>query len=196
MTNVRQHNFLALFGAQAHQIERCGVDQRLHVAVAEQCLRTEPGQLQSVCLAAHPVQQAVQLLDVGVCVAVVDLDSQVKQVFLLADCEPEFIADSLGLPVNRVQRILEGWRQTAKALLQPKPQPPAEPAAPLPPPGAAGEKQRNGSYSAEEISVIRNLWREGKTCREIADTIERPSAGFQQWVQKHRDICPKRRVEG
>lgn len=38
------------------------------------------------------------------------LDRQVKATFLLADCEPEFIAENLGTTTATVERILEGWR--------------------------------------------------------------------------------------
>lgn len=39
------------------------------------------------------------------------LDRHVRQVFLLADCEPEFIADALAMPQARVERILAGWKR-------------------------------------------------------------------------------------
>ena len=41
------------------------------------------------------------------------LDRQVKQVFLLADCEADYIAEALQLPIERVNRILEAWRSPA-----------------------------------------------------------------------------------
>lgn len=47
----------------------------------------------------------------------VELDRQVRQVFLLADCEPEYIAETIGMPVERAQRILDGWRQAAQELV-------------------------------------------------------------------------------
>lgn len=66
------------------------------------------------------------------------LDRQVRDVFLLADCEPEFVADALGMPVIRVRRILDGWRQAvAEALPTPAatPEPTVVAAATrLPPP--------------------------------------------------------------
>lgn len=43
-----------------------------------------------------------------------ELDRWVRQVFLMADCEAEFIASALDMPPDRVERILAAWRQVAK----------------------------------------------------------------------------------
>jgi len=40
----------------------------------------------------------------------VALDRQVRQVFMLADCEAEFIAEAVGIPAARAEKILSGWR--------------------------------------------------------------------------------------
>lgn len=124
------------------------------------------------------------------------LDRQVRDVFLLADCEPEFVADALGMPVIRVRRILDGWRQAvAEALPTPAatPEPTVVAAATrLPPPIA--RKVRSDGYSADQIAVIRAMWREGKEVKDIAAAIGRPAPGLSNWASRHRDICPKRRT--
>lgn len=126
-----------------------------------------------------------------------DLDRQVRNVFLLADCEPEFIAETLGLPVVRVCRIVEGWRSVASELLDGSRDAPAMAAAPIPTPPAAiakaGRKPGPKGYTDDEIGVIRTMWREGRQVKEIAETLGKSAAGLQQWACKHRDVCPLRR---
>lgn len=101
------------------------------------------------------------------------LDEQVRGVFLLADCEPEFIAESLGLPLERVKRILEGWRQVAREA-------PSERVAPA---------TVGAGYRPE---VIGPLWREGATIKEIAVAIGKTEGALSMWMSKNRDVCPKR----
>ncbi|TPM06782.1 MULTISPECIES: helix-turn-helix domain-containing protein [unclassified Mesorhizobium] len=122
------------------------------------------------------------------------LDHQVRQVFLLADCEPEFIAEALLLPLERVQRMLEGWRQVARDLVDPpaKAEKPAETKAPPPPPA---EPMKTGAMEAGEISVIRALWREGKTVAAIADTLGRAHKSVANFAMRNRDICPPRKAD-
>lgn len=117
------------------------------------------------------------------------LDHQVRQVFLLADCEPEFIAEALKLPIERVKRMLEGWRQVARELVDPKAE---TKVAPMPsgqtediPPAVAA-----GGY---DPAVIGKLWADGVGCKEIAAAIGKTVGGLSQWVLKHRDVCPARR---
>lgn len=118
-----------------------------------------------------------------------DLDRAVRDVFLLADCEPDYIAQALGLPQERVTRILEGWRLAAKQLAEPAPapaapasQPPAVETKPAPPPG-----------SGYPVDVIVPMWSEGKSLNEIAAAIGKTPAALGFWLKSHRDICPKRR---
>lgn len=124
------------------------------------------------------------------------LERQVRDVFLLADCEPDFIAEALGLPVERVRRILDGWRQVA---IEPRTPPAANPAAAAgvtatPPPPPAIRKVRSDGYTTEQVSVIAAMWREGKEVKDIAAAIGRPAPGLSNWAGRHRDICPKRRA--
>lgn len=112
------------------------------------------------------------------------LDHQVRQVFLLADCEPEYIADALQLPLDRVKKILGGWRQAARDLIEP---PAAAPAA------EPAEELKSGPLSAEEIAVLRNMWREGKPIADIAETLGRKTDSIKSWAKTHRDVCPQRK---
>lgn len=118
------------------------------------------------------------------------LDHQVQQVFLLADCEPEYIAEALKLPIERVTRILDGWRQVARELVEP---PAQEKPAETPPP-SDGAAEPRGRMTAEEIAVLRNLWREGKPIPVIAATLERTPKAIEQFAARNRDICPARRA--
>jgi len=69
------------------------------------------------------------------------LDRQVKQVFLLADCEAEYIAEALAIPQERVERILAAWRSDGWR---------GEPSLAqtlLPPPCCSGDGFRHGRLS-------------------------------------------------
>lgn len=127
------------------------------------------------------------------------LDHQVQQVFLLADCEPEYIADALRLPIERVKRILDGWRQAATEIASPparKAEAPAETKAAIPPPMASeAQPAKTGPMDAGEIAVIRNLWREGKTVAQIADTLGRVQKSVANFASRNRDVCPVRKGE-
>lgn len=131
------------------------------------------------------------------------LDRQVREVFLLADCEPEFIAESLRIPEARVKRILDGWRRAARDMIDP----PARPVvsgpekAPtmivnsvktLSPPPSPGAGERTGTCTPEEVSVIRNLWREGKSVPAIAEVLGCAPKRIANFMNRHRDICPAR----
>lgn len=125
-----------------------------------------------------------------------DLDRQVRQVFLLADCEPEFIAEALGLPRPTVAKILAGWRQVAGEIAagggnasvgsrQTAVEVKALPAA-LP---APEKTQKVGGYPVE---TIRAMWAEGRSTKEIAAAIGRTEGALSMWMTKNRDVCPKR----
>ncbi len=122
------------------------------------------------------------------------LDRQVRDVFLLADCEPDYIADAIGLPVERVQKILDGWRQVARDLRDAPATveaPAATVASPLPPPAA--KKTRKDSYPPDQVETIRSMWADGREVREIAAAIGRTEGALSVWASKHRDVCPSRR---
>ncbi|MER8380693.1 hypothetical protein [Mesorhizobium sp. M1399] len=120
------------------------------------------------------------------------LDTQVRQVFLLADCEPEFIAEALKLPIERVKRMLEGWRQVARELAAPVEATPAveQPGAEL---AEIKIEARTGAMDAAEIADIRNLWREGKSIPAIAVALGRTTRSVDNWIQRHRHVCPVRK---
>jgi hypothetical protein len=123
-----------------------------------------------------------------------ELDEQVRKVFLLADCEPEFIAEAIGLPLPRVQTILDGWRTVAREIAdgtRPAAAPaPSTPPSPASPPAAPAQ---GGGYPVE---TIRTLWAEGKGVREIAGAIGKTEGAMSVWASKNRDVCPKRRQRG
>lgn len=142
----------------------------------------------------------------------IDLDRQVRQVFLLADCEPDYIADAIGMPVERVTRILEGWRQAAKELLAgknragnakpPQPEQPRGPAVVSAPAesvsGAiSAPHQRDprsvAAWPDETIEQVRRLWAEGLSIAEIAERIGKTRKAVEQFAYRFRHICPSRR---
>lgn len=124
------------------------------------------------------------------------LDRAVRDVFLLADCEPEYIADAIGAPVEWVARILEGWRRIAGELTGTppagKPKPSAS-APPTPPPARATGSTVIGRLSAEEVRIVRILWREGKSIPEIADVLGCDRKRVQNFATRNRNVCPSRR---
>lgn len=44
-----------------------------------------------------------------------ELDRQVRQVFLLADVDSDYVAEALAIPKDRVKRIIDGWKQAVPA---------------------------------------------------------------------------------
>lgn len=112
------------------------------------------------------------------------LDNQVRQVFLLADCEPEYIADALHMPQERVSKILAGWRQVARE----------DDAKAVPPPARQGEETPAGA-AGYPTDLIAKLWAEGRPLREIANAIGKTEGALSVWAVKHRDICPSRRAQ-
>lgn len=123
------------------------------------------------------------------------LDVQVRNVFLLADCEPEYIADALGFPQERVTRILDGWRQAALELARPvqKAAPAAEPTMAVPPPVPSRSRNKARTFSAAELETIRSMWVAGETCRIIAAALGCDERRVSNFVFRRRDICPSRR---
>jgi hypothetical protein len=99
-----------------------------------------------------------------------ELDEQVRLVFACAgQGDTAAIARATGVPEARVVRILEAWKDTGSR-----------------PPRAA-----DGGYPVE---LIRTLWAEGMSAKDIAARIGRSVNAFEQWVSTHRDVCPKRRT--
>ncbi len=139
------------------------------------------------------------------------LDQQVRQVFLLADCEPDYIAEALGLPAERVTRILEGWRRAAQEIVSGRSDGGAfsevkgaarlenaagvEPSPSVPPPALKNGKAVTGTLKPAEIDVVRNLWREGKSAPAIAAVLGCDKRRIQNFATRNRDICPTRRGE-
>lgn len=127
------------------------------------------------------------------------LDNQVRQVFLLADCEPEFIAETIGLPLERVTRILDGWRRAARDIVEENERTPAKEPATV---DAEGERiadrfadRATAAWSAEMIAIIAGMWAEGRNCTEIGAAIGKTAGNLSMWMTHNRDICPKRRGE-
>lgn len=116
----------------------------------------------------------------------IELDRACRQVFLLADCEPEYIAETLAMPVGRVERILAAWRKIAAEGERPAAPAPAPTAAPAP-------AQRVGGYPVEQI---RQMWADGASLKEIAAAIGKTEGALSMWMSKNRDICPKRVEKG
>jgi len=151
-----------------------------------------------------------------------ELDRQVKQVFLLADCEPEFIAQALGMEQGRVERILEGWKTVAgekpRAAL---PLPDASRGVSPPdgggpsggasndrrPPvggsaspsavtggGTAVDGGRKNAWSPEHVEIVRRMWADGQSVKAIAAAVGRDHWAVQKWAETHRDVCPARTI--
>lgn len=126
-----------------------------------------------------------------------ELDSAVQRVFLLADCEPEFIAQATGLAQSLVEKILDGWRTIGAELAVrpalPKPQDEVRPdrTVRVDPSVAAEEKKAasRAEYPAEQIS---EMWAAGRSLKEIAGAIGKTAGALSMWLSKHRDICPHR----
>lgn len=124
-----------------------------------------------------------------------ELDRQVRQVFLLADCEPDYIADAIGMPVERVTRILEGWRQAAKELLAGEASAAARAAGSVSGVIHAPRYRNSRSVAAwpdETIEQVRRLWAEGLSTAEIAGRVGKTRKAVEQFAYRFRDICPKR----
>jgi hypothetical protein len=109
------------------------------------------------------------------------LDRAVRDVFLMADCEPEYIAAALDLPQSWVEKILEGWRR-----FDPLSRSPA-----APPKGKRGGATR--PWTEAELRQVKDMWAAGKPVSAIAAAIGRPAGGVQQYICKKRSLFPRRR---
>jgi len=115
-----------------------------------------------------------------------DLDQAVRAVFCLAgEFSPKAIAKATGLTENLVDDILRGFKAVAGEM---RDRPPADKRQ------APTEQPTLRRFTADEIDVIRNLWREGKLTSEIAATLDRSTKVIENFASRHRDICPARRV--
>lgn len=123
------------------------------------------------------------------------LDAQVRQVFLLADCEPEFIAETIGLPLERVTRILDGWRRAARDVVEECERPPAEEPATVDGERTTGRfaDRATAAWPADMIATIADMWAAGRNCTEIGKAIGKTAGNLSVWMSKNRDLCPKRR---
>ena len=118
-----------------------------------------------------------------------ELDEKVRLVFLMADCETDYIAEALGIGEGLVARIIQGWRIVAAEIERPVAVPPPAPSAKANP--AKGGKLPR--WSDEERQTLREMWAAGKEVPEIAAVLGRPATAVQQYAGTHRDLCPKRR---
>lgn len=124
-----------------------------------------------------------------------ELDGQVRLVFLMADCEGEFIAEALGLRDATVARILDGWRIVGGEIERPVAAvPPPAPSAPAPSVSEAPRKDPRSSaaYPPEMVETIRAMWAQGRTGKDIAAAIGKAEGALSMWMSKNRDVCPKR----
>lgn len=133
-----------------------------------------------------------------------DLDRQVRQVFLLADCEPEFIGQALEIPEARAQKIVMGWRKVlsgigsvgAVAAVNPIGQlteaTGLEPPPPPIPPSVAVKPKDNRGYDQKTVDTIVTMYNAGKPIPDIAAAVGRPRGSIAMWLSKHRDVCPHR----
>lgn len=128
------------------------------------------------------------------------LDRQVREVFLMADAEPEFIAEALGLPQARVEKIIAGWQQVATERPAQAHTEQQEEVADAEPVANSTTRTidiviepKGTRWSSQTIAVVVKMWSAGKSTREIADAIGRSRASLEMWLSKHRDLCPKRR---
>lgn len=120
-----------------------------------------------------------------------ELDEQVRLVFALAgQGSTAAIARATGIPEPRVVRILDAWRQAPASL-------PKEASSPVFPAEPRGEDRSIPPAPAEgsgyPTALIRKLWAQGLSVKEIASRIGKSPRTFEMWAGKHRDICPKRR---
>lgn len=118
-----------------------------------------------------------------------ELDMHVRLVFLMADCELDFIAEALGIGEATVARILEGWRIAAGEIERPAAVPPPAPSA-KPAPAKGGKLPR---WTDEDRRTLKQMWAAGKEVAEIAAVLGRAATAVQQYAISHRDLCPKRR---
>lgn len=129
------------------------------------------------------------------------LDRQVRQAFLLADCEPAFIAEAVGCTAARAERIVAGWRKyfedapAAPALAPPEERRDA-PAAGVADRAGSGPKPRDPrsvkAWPEEMVARMQVLWAEGRTLREIGAAVGKTSGNVSVFTSKNRDMFPRR----
>lgn len=138
------------------------------------------------------------------------LDRQVRLTFLLADCEPDFIAEAIGMPRERARAIVEGWRTVAgeiaaqPLLALPAPTGLAEapgtmepPAVPADQAGAAAPSRKRDPRSVkawpdEMVATMRAMWAEGRTMKEIGAAVGKTAENVSVFASKNRDMFPRR----
>lgn len=121
------------------------------------------------------------------------LDNQVRQVFLLADCEPPHIAETLGMPEARVTRILDGWRTIASDMKAPAPTKSEPEAEVVPVQNKLDESAaRAGGYPADQVETIIRMWAANEPIGKIATAIGRTEKAVSIWASRNRDVCPVR----
>jgi hypothetical protein len=121
------------------------------------------------------------------------LDSACQRVFLLADCEPEFIAQATGLQPALVERILDGWRRIGEQTAD-------RPAPPKPEPGNAVDKTvrvapgagSHGGLSVNDKATIALMWGQGASAAAIGAEIGLDADQVRAFARQHRDLCPAR----
>lgn len=127
-----------------------------------------------------------------------ELDRQVRNVFLLADCEPDFIADALALPAERVKQILTGWKIAAKngfpAARQAEPaQAPATTTKPAPPPAQQPKnREPKPAWPPEMVATMQKMWAAGAKGKEIAAAIGKKEGNVSVFMSNRRDLFPRR----
>lgn len=107
----------------------------------------------------------------------------VRLVFMLSECEPEFIAETLGLSRELVDRVISGWKAAGRSLT-------AELASTATPRNDSATRQRMTEAEKDEIA---RMWCAGASARAIAKAVNRPVGSIQMWISNNRDRCPKRR---
>ena len=135
------------------------------------------------------------------------LDRQVRQTFLLADCEPAFIAEAVGCTAARAERIVAGWRtyfevsrDAAPALALPAPEErrDAPDAGVVDRAGEAGSGPRPRdprsvkAWPDEMVARMQVLWAEGRTCKEIGAAVGKTAGNVSVFTSKNRDMFPRR----
>lgn len=181
------------------------VDHRIHAALSKRAatMNVRPGEY------ARRLFEAAWLARVsgerGQSSGDVALDNQVRQVFLLADCEPEFIAEAIGIPAARAANIIAGWRtHFAGETVQARETPDGAGAAAgqegassaAAPPIPASPPARETLVGGYPVETIRRMWAEGATTKVIARAIGKTEGALSMWASKHRDVCPSRKAGG
>jgi hypothetical protein len=119
------------------------------------------------------------------------LDRQVKQVFLMSDCEPDAIATALGIPEGRVRRIIEAWRNRPA---WERFEPPKVPVGTPPPPAPAQGGRAQIVVSDRQAETIQSMWSARASVKNIAGVVGLTERQLDAWLARNRDVCPARPV--